>query len=664
MRRKPKYAYREEPKGIKRFNKKLILSVVALVEIILIALVSTYAWVETVSTIKIYTGSNGTTSKTGSILDRTSRKVSVSASAGSEIDLSGTFHAAGDFHLAPATSADGQNFFFRSANNGTTANYRTATSSDNMVNYASFSFRVAQANTFVFNDNPTIKFGDTAISNNLVRVALSVYDTSTAPHTYSTRIFGKTAATENVINNVNGTSTGSSTIKSFSSCTSGKTDYAVKTTGDNQIMTVKVWIQDPTFASATTYSNKKLTISGLKLVPAYQVTARVSVNDTAVSNSNVATVSLGTTATASHSYLHTLYVKYNGAIDFYTYNKDTTNYNFQGWSTTQSGSVSSSSNPYSRTITGNLTLYAKYQRKYTITANAVLGTSTTPSSTYGTVQVDTNTAGATSTGTYSNGTNNITLYATPTNNYAIIGWYKNGTSASNFINNSNGKTNITVNASGSSSFSDTYYCSFKEKTTTTIYLIDRQYSNPRIYVWGKTTNQIYSDAFGTNGGSSLSFTKSNGLYKFTFVTGEDEDIGIIYSDGGSSTNRTEHTAHIGNTSLIKEAGQSINNSFSLGSNRYLYCTDNQGWGQMKCHYWGGTGTNTKWSGNNMSVAGVNSSNQNVYYIQIPNTKTYCIFNKGENGNSNQTVDITLITSECRYYPSTQSGDGKWNVGDW
>ena len=521
-----------------------------------------------------------------------------------------------------------------------------------MVNYVSFSFKVAQTNYFVFNNgSPTISFDGTDIgTSSLVRMSLTVGNGSAV-------IFSRKAETnQSVVNSVSG-GTGTTNVKAFSSYTGGNTNYALYAQA-NDVVTVKIWIQDPTFASESTYLGKKLAISNLMLVPAYKVTSTVSVNGTAATSSNtfssVATVKTGNGSTSYSSFAYYKYGTTNASV---TCNMvDSTNYSFSGWGTSANAtSYSSTNNPYTLpTITSSRTLYAIINQKVTITAQVALGTTPQTVQTYGTVKVGTNSAGYQSSGTYYNG-DVVTLTATPASNYAIIGWYKNGLSSGDFVQGSNGQTSLNVSASSSN---DTYYVSYKQKSTTTIYMLDRGYDDMRIYVWGKTTGQIYSAAFGSTGGTQLSFDKARGLFSFTFTTGEEEDIGIIVSDGGSTTKRSEYTATIGNTCFIGKSGSSIVTNYSLGTKRYFYFTNNYSWsGTIYCHYWGGTGSS--WPGGAMTSCYINSQNQTVYYIERSTANTGIIFNN----NDYQTVDITTSTSNCRYYINGTSGT-KYTVGTW
>lgn len=628
-------------------GKRFILSIVALVEIILILVVSTYAWVETVSTIKIYTGDNGNTTQTGQIYNHNLQMANISNSSTAAIDLSQMIHQAGDFHLAPASSADGKNIFFPAAK-GQTTNYRAATSSDNMVNYISLSFKVSQAGMYVFNADPTFAFDGTANTSALVRFSLTAGN--------DTRIFARTASTTAVVANTSGTTAATNARNTTYYRGTGAypaSYYALKTTSANQIVTLKMWIQDPTFASTATYLGKKFTVSALRLVPAYEVKATVSVNGTAATtNSTVGTVKVGS---GTASYTASALYKYNTSTTAASVTatlSDSANYSFVGWGTTANAtSYSSTNNPYSFAVTGSKTLYAIFKQKYTISAQVALGTTPATVTTYGTVKVGSNTAGATSSGTYSSG-ESVTLTATVTSNYAIIGWYKNSLTAANFVADSNGKTSISVTANAN----DKYYVSYKQKATTTIYMTYRGYSKMRVYVYGKSTNQHYLGDFKA-AGNKPTYTGTRGLYSISFTTGEDEDIGIIVYDYDDSDNsRSEYTARIGETILVGPSGSSINRSFSLGNQRYVYFTKK--WPTNKIHYWGGSLGNSTWNSRPTmtNVAYTNSYNEQILYYVINTGNTYVIF---DNGSGTQTKDTPLGSNSCFYFSSAGAEAGTW-----
>lgn len=649
-----KHDFKKSGNG-KRSKKRLILTIVALVEILLILVVSTSAWVETVSTIRIYTTANSEpgqpAQQTGRIMTHNNQVANVSPSSTASIDISQLIHESGEAHVTAASSANGKDIFFPSADNGVTANYRAADISDNMTNYISVSFKVKNAASFVFDTNPTIKFGSTTISSgSLVRVSIGVNNTTW-------KIFSKSAVTNGTVVNSATGSTGPTNVSAFSSYTSGNASAPVVTVSANDILTVKVWVQDPTFTSSTTYTGQKLTITNLKLVPCYRVTANASVNNANASGTSAASVQLGTSSTSLSGESSSIarYFKYGAKPYFKANNKNTTDYSFLGWYTATNGGTRINANPaFASTsgVTGTITYYARFVGKVNITAKSVVGQTTTASTTGGTVKIGDSAASSTVTSQCDYGSS-VTLTAIPNSDYSVIGWYKGGVDDAHFISGTNGQTTYTISSATEAA---TYYVSFKQKTTTTIYMTYRGYSKMRVYVWGKSTNQHYLGDFGTSG-NKPTYTGTRGLYSISFTTAEDEDIGIIVYDGDDSENkRSEYTAHTGNTCLIAQAGSSINTSFSLGTKRYIYFTKQ--WSTNKLHYWGGTIGSSTWNTRPTmtSVAYTNTYNQNVLYYVINTGNTAVIF---DNGSGTQTGDTTLGSNSCFYFVNANAAAGTW-----
>ena len=79
-------------------TKNLIISIVILVEILMILTVSTFAWVETVSSIKISNKDDEATIDTYVFT-----RAMIGGTTGT-IDLGKYFRQAGDMHLSPASS--------------------------------------------------------------------------------------------------------------------------------------------------------------------------------------------------------------------------------------------------------------------------------------------------------------------------------------------------------------------------------------------------------------------------------------------------------------------------------------------------------------------------------------------------------------------------------
>lgn len=153
-----------------------------------------------------------------------------------------------------------------------TNHFRIGTINDKNVNYVSFTFKVDSSNDFAFDQVPTIKIDGTAVNDNLVRVGIGVNG--------EFRIYGKTAATENVVSAADGT-LGPMQVRAFSDYTKGY--KRVLSTSDSTFVTVNIWVQDPLFASKdttdpsenkrTSYDNKVVTIENFKLVPVHPFTA-------------------------------------------------------------------------------------------------------------------------------------------------------------------------------------------------------------------------------------------------------------------------------------------------------------------------------------------------------------------------------------------------------
>ena len=226
----------------------LLLSVVALIEVLMILIVSTYSWVETISSIEI-------TNAIGKIDTYTYTNAEIgtgSGYSGTPIDLERYFRASGNVHLATASSADGDNFFFpKVANAGANSNsYRKGTINDKNTNYIRFSCRVQAKGTsasFYFDKVPTFKIGGTEVTDNSVRLAISISDSVDSEG--STSVYSYNAVdSENVVGNVDGTKVTTTKIHPFSDYVNNGDDaekilFTVPQGGE-KIITFTLWLQD------------------------------------------------------------------------------------------------------------------------------------------------------------------------------------------------------------------------------------------------------------------------------------------------------------------------------------------------------------------------------------------------------------------------------------
>lgn len=248
-------------KSGKEKRKSMILSIVALVEVLAIAIVSVSAWVETISTIKLDLN-NGT-------IDNyvfTNANIGYgNGYDGKTIDLTKYFRQAGDVHLASATSANGTDVYFPTltANGKPSATYRKATVNDKNVNYIDFSFNVTAKGTkasFYFEKIPTIKVNDADADEEKLRVSF-VCDGS------NTVVCGKSDSTAEVVSGTNLNIKGQENVKSFGSYTGSTAEsplFTVPADSKPHKVTMRVWLQDD--SRKTKYAGQTVTIDNFKLI--------------------------------------------------------------------------------------------------------------------------------------------------------------------------------------------------------------------------------------------------------------------------------------------------------------------------------------------------------------------------------------------------------------
>lgn len=248
-------------KSGKEKRKSLILSIVALVEVLAIAIVSVSAWVETISTIKLDLN-NGT-------IDNyvfTNANIGYGKGYdGNTIDLTKYFRQAGDVHLASATSANGIDVYFPTltANGESSGVYRQATVNDKNVNYIDFSFNVTAKGTkasFYFDKVPTIKVNDADADEGKLRVSF-VCDGS------NTVVCGKSNSTAEVVSGTSLNTKKQESVKSFDSYTGLTAEsplFTVRADSKPHKVTMRVWLQDD--SRKTKYAGQTVTIENFKLI--------------------------------------------------------------------------------------------------------------------------------------------------------------------------------------------------------------------------------------------------------------------------------------------------------------------------------------------------------------------------------------------------------------
>lgn len=256
---KEKYAIGK--KSGKEKRKSMILSIVALVEVLAIAIVSVSAWVETISTIKLDLN-NGT-------IDNyvfTNANIGYgNGYDGNTIDLTKYFRQAGDVHLASATSANGTDVYFPTltANGAPSGAYRKATVNDKNVNYIDFSFNVTAKGTkasFYFDKVPTIKVNDADADEEKLRVSFVCHGSNTV-------VCGKSDSNTEVVAGTSLNTKKQESVKSFDSYTGLTAEsplFTVPADSKPHKVTMRVWLQDD--SRKTKYAGQTVTIDNFKLI--------------------------------------------------------------------------------------------------------------------------------------------------------------------------------------------------------------------------------------------------------------------------------------------------------------------------------------------------------------------------------------------------------------
>lgn len=242
------------------FRKNIILTLVALVEVFAIMIVSTSAWVETISTVQIggseATGKIAAPVMTTATFDRTYSGEGV-------LDLSEYFNAAGNVHLASASSTDGNNMFFPKLNTAP-IKYRKGTVNDINVNYISFSIIIDATNAsgslnFFFKQDPTITIGGNTVTDSAIRLAISKDGAST-------KVFSKSESASDAVIAEDGTkgSTTAGRFLDYVQLTDDQTPIFDVEYGKTATVTFTLWLEDPEMSSS--FTGQSVQIEDLALV--------------------------------------------------------------------------------------------------------------------------------------------------------------------------------------------------------------------------------------------------------------------------------------------------------------------------------------------------------------------------------------------------------------
>lgn len=383
--------------------KTIVLSVVALIQMMLLITGTTFSWVETISSLAL-TG--------GGIIDNPVKTVAnIGSGSGYDkaLDLDAYFKKAGNVHLSTCSSADGQNFYFPIV--GDNNNYRQSTVNDRNVNYISYNLKVVnkeknKSEDFKFGNIPSIKIGNEVVTDNRVRIAIT--------DDGATKIFSNKDDTENVVAATDGTRS-ETTVNAFDKYTISdeKVTLPVFSIPANSSKEVKIslWLQDSNGGN-----NGDVAVNDFTLVVSKK---RVEVKYGTDSDSTMGDISIGSNNQQFYYGEEGTTVPLNATAK--------PGYKFMGWykdSGCQKEAPVTDGN-FEIGSDSNITLYALFKKTYTV--NVIAVTDNVQGGKGGTVKINSGTASDKAIKSDVTIGETVELTATPKEGYEFVGWYDSAT---------------------------------------------------------------------------------------------------------------------------------------------------------------------------------------------------------------------------------------------
>lgn len=380
--------------------KTIVLSVVALIQMMLLITGTTFSWVETISSLALTGG--------GKIDNPVMTVANIGSGSGYDkaLDLDAYFKKAGNVHLSTCSSADGQNFYFPIV--GDNNNYRQSTVNDRNVNYISYNFKVVNKDSkkkdFMFGNVPSIEIGNEAVTDNRVRIAITVAGV--------TKIFSNETVTEDVVADTTG-GTAKTQVNAFSEYTNSTSAVTLPVFSVNanasEDVKISLWLQNSNGGN-----NGVVAVNNFNLVSG-DSRKYVEVRYGNGSDSTMGDISVGTDGQK---------IYYGDKGDTVALNHTTnTGYKFMGWYTDPACTVKASLTNDKCTIgdEAGYTYFASFKKTYKITAIAV--TDNVQGGTGGTVKINTGTAADSAVKSDVTVGETVKLTATPKEGYDFVGWY-------------------------------------------------------------------------------------------------------------------------------------------------------------------------------------------------------------------------------------------------
>lgn len=384
--------------------KTIVLSVVALIQIMLLITGTTFSWVETISSLALTGG--------GKIDNPVMTVANIGSGTGYDkaLDLDAYFKKAGNVHLSTCSSADGQNFYFPIV--GDNNNYRQSTVNDRNVNYIGYNLKVVnkeknKSKDFKFGNIPSIKIGNKEVDNNRVRIAITVDGV--------TKIFSNKDDTENVVAATDG-KLSKTTVNAFDKYTNSdeKVTSPVFSIPANSSKEVKIslWLQDSNGGN-----NGDVAVNDFTLVVSKK---RVEVKYGTDSNETMGDISIGSNNQQFYYGEEGTTVPLNATAK--------QGYKFMGWYK-DSGCTNKApveeDGKFKIGSDSNITLYALFKKTYTV--NVIAVTDNVQGGTGGTVKINSDTASDKASKSDVTIGETVELTATPKEGYDFVGWYDSAT---------------------------------------------------------------------------------------------------------------------------------------------------------------------------------------------------------------------------------------------
>lgn len=382
--------------------KTIVLSVVALIQIMLLITGTTFSWVETISSLALTGG--------GKIDNPVMTVANIGSGSGYDkaLDLDAYFKKAGNVHLSTCSSADGQNFYFPIV--GDNNNYRQSTVNDRNVNYIGYNLKVVnkeknKSKDFKFGKIPSITIGKDVVTDNRVRIAITVDGV--------TKIFSNKDDTENVVAATDGTHS-ETTVNAFDKYTNSdeKVTLPVFSIPANSSKEVKIslWLQDSNGGN-----NGDVAVNDFTLVVSKK---RVEVKYGTDSDETMGKISIGSNNQQFCYGEEGETIHLNASAE--------PGYKFMGWykdiDCTDTDKVPVTDGKFEIGSDSNITLYALFKKTYTVNVIAVTDNDENNHK-GGTVKINSGTASNSAIKSDVTVGETVKLTATPNEGYDFVGWY-------------------------------------------------------------------------------------------------------------------------------------------------------------------------------------------------------------------------------------------------